>query len=112
MQEFHSDHIEEIQMGFEIKGLKELQQKMEALAEVKSVPVPELLTPEFVSACSKYASAQELFDASGLEIGTAEKFEEHRSELDEFLGKNTTYGNWSEMIGAAGEQYLKAKLAS
>lgn len=98
-------------MGFEIKGLKELQKKMEALAETRSVPLTELLNPEFVSACSKYASAQELFNASGVEIDTPDKLEQNRSKLDEFLSKNTSYGNWSDMLSAAGVAYMKAKLA-
>ena len=98
-------------MGFEIKGLKELQKKIEALAEPKSVPLTELLTPQFVLACSKYSSAQELVDASGIDIGTREKLEQNRSELDEFLSKNTSYSSWSEMISAAGVAYMKTKLA-
>ena len=98
-------------MGFELKGLKELQKKLEALAETKSVPLTELLNPQFVSACSKYASAQELFDASGIEIGSKEQLEANRSQLDAFLSNNTTYGSWSEMIRAAGVAYTKARLA-
>lgn len=98
-------------MGFEIKGLKELQKKIETLAEPTSVPLTELLSAEFVSSCSKYTSAQELFDASGVDIGTEEKLELNRGRLDEFLSKNTSYGSWSEMLSAAGVKYMKSKLA-
>lgn len=98
-------------MGFEIKGLKELQKKIETLAEPRSLPLADLLSPGFVSACSKYTSAQELFDASGVDIGTEEKLEHNRNKLDEFLSKNTSYDSWSEMVSAAGVAYMKAKLA-
>lgn len=97
-------------MGFEIKGLKELQKKMEALAETKSIPLPDLLTPRFVSACSKFASAQDMFDASGIEIGSEETLESNRDALDQFLSQNTSFGSWSEMLSAAGTEYMKAKL--
>jgi cobalamin biosynthesis protein CobD/CbiB len=93
----------------EIRGLEELQKKLKAFEEPQSMPLNELLNPRFVSACSKYASAEELISASGVDISTDEKLAHKRSVLDEFLSKNTSYCSWPEMISAAVEEYMKAK---
>lgn len=105
-------------MGFEIKGLKELQKRMESLSQAvkniegqQSVPLAEMLTPNFVMACSRFQSANELFEASGFEIKTEENFKAIPDDKwDDFIRSNTSFSSWKEMLGAAGTAWTKAKL--
>jgi len=104
-------------MSFEIKGLKELQNKLDTLAkntdsiDGQSVPLTEILTADFVASSSRFASAQELFDASGFSLNSPEDFKMiPDDEWDEFISKNTSYQNWSEMRDAAIKQWVKGQL--
>ncbi len=105
-------------MGVEIKGLKEVQQKLNDLSRraseldgQHSVPIADLLTPAFISKCSSYKSADELFDASGFKVKTQEDFAAIPDDAwDDFIRKNTAYGNWQEMLQAAGSVWVKKEL--
>ena len=64
-----------------VTGLTEFQRKLEDMARQAeslsgnhSVPIPDLLTPDFLSRCSRFHSAQEMFDASGFKIEVAGRF--------------------------------------
>jgi hypothetical protein len=108
----YAENVAAIHTGgaMEIKGLKQLQDKLKKLEQTKSVPVTTLLNPRFVSACSRFSDAQELFDASGLDISSEAALEKNRGALSEFIRQNTTYSGWSEMLQAAGTQYFKSQL--
>jgi hypothetical protein len=98
-------------MTFEIKGLKELQNKLKAIDDQQSVPLTEMLTPSFMASCSSFTSAEELFEASGFEVNNNEDFKAiPDSDWDLFIGNNTSYPNWSEMLKAAGTQWTIGKL--
>lgn len=98
-------------MSFEIKGLKEMQNKLESLATTSQVPLTEMLTPSFIVSCSRFTSVEELFDASGFQVNSPEDFKAiPDNEWDSFISKNTSYQNWSEMLSAAAAQWTKAKL--
>lgn len=98
-------------MTFEIKGLKELQNKLKAIDGQQSVPLTEMLTPSFMVSCSSFASAEELFKASGFEVNNSEDFKSIPDiEWDSFIGNNTSYPNWSEMLKAAGTKWTINKL--
>lgn len=58
-----------------VTGLDDFQRKLDDLARrakslsgAQSVPVPELLTPDFLHRCSRFHSANEMFEASGFKI--------------------------------------------
>lgn len=105
-------------MGIEVKGLKEVQRKLDDLSRrakkldgQHSIPMADLLTPTFISKCSRYNSVEELFNASGFSVKTQEDFSAiPNDEWDEFIGKNTTYGNWQEMLSAAGAEWARKEL--
>ncbi len=98
-------------MTFEIKGLKELQNKLKAIDGQQSVPLTEMLTPSFMASCSSFTSAEELFEASNFEINNVEDFKAIPDiEWDLFIGNNTSYLNWSEMLKAAGTKWTIDKL--
>jgi hypothetical protein len=95
-------------MGFEIKGLKELQAKVGKLAALdgKKIPLGELLTPAFVASASRFGSVQELFDASGFQVNKQEDLATIPADKwDQFISANTTYQSWSEMMSAAFAQW-------
>jgi len=91
-------------------GMAELQRKLEdltpgaeRLSGTHSVPIPELLTPDFLSRCSGFHSAQEMCEASGFKIESAEDFAAiPDAEWDEFVRANTSFASWEAMLGKAG----------
>lgn len=99
-------------------SLKDLSKKLSALAEnakrlegQHSIPVTELLSPSFVSSCSKFQSAEELFAASGFKIDCAEDFKAIPDlEWDAFIQANTSYHHWEDMLKAAGAIWTKKAL--
>jgi hypothetical protein len=105
-------------MTMEIKGLKEFQRKLEDLSRrsqdlegTHSVPVTELLTPAFLSSCSRFRSAEELFEASGFPVNSQEDFAAiPDDQWDAFIGQSTSYSNWEEMLHAAGAAWAKTRL--
>lgn len=105
-------------MSFEMKGLKDLQKKLSELEKgagtvdgTHQIPLTELLSPAFISSCSRFSSVEELFEASGFKIESAEDFKAIPDlEWDSFVKANTTYENWLEMQKSAAAQWTKKKL--
>ena len=105
-------------MNFEIKGLEELSKKMDDLAQraeqldgSHSVPLPDLLTPTFLANCSKFASAEEMFKASGFKIDSPEDFKaipDH--EWDAFIKNNTSFDGWKQMLDSAVAEWTTKQL--
>jgi hypothetical protein len=105
-------------MRIDIKGLKEIERKLNNLSNraqsidgKDQIPFDELFTNSFISRCSEYSSVEELFSASGFKIDTQEDFEViPDKEWDEFIRKNTIYANWDEMLQAAGADWVSRKM--
>jgi hypothetical protein len=105
-------------MTIEIKGLKELERKFDDLSRragnldgEHNVPVAEVLTPAFLSKCSRFQSVGELFEASGFNVKSQEDFAAIPDDKwDDFIKKNTTYSSWQEMLNAAGAEWVKNQL--
>lgn len=99
-------------MGFEIKGLKEAQEKLKFLASVddQELPFGELLPPEFISAASSYGSVKELFDSSGFTVNSHEDLKAIPvDKWDEFIAEHTSYPSWQEMLSAATAKWIATK---
>ena len=104
-------------MSFEIKGLKEAQDKLKKLADDaekldgQSVPLSEVLTDEFVQKNSPFDSLDNLIKASGYTVESQEDLEAiPDEEWDRFISENTDFDSWQEMIDSAGAIYAKNKL--
>lgn len=101
-----------------ITGLEEFQRELdtmarraESLSGNHNVPIPELLTPDFLSRCSRFHSAEEMFEASGFKIETAEDFAAiPDAEWDEFIRANTSFASWEAMLGEAGGEWAARRL--
>lgn len=106
-------------MSVTIKSNGNLEQLKKNLAEVAGttqVKLVDLMPSQFVSNCSKFASLEELFQASGFKVESPEDFAAiPDDEWDAFIKENTTYANWLEMQKTAHSEYaakyLKVALA-
>ena len=93
------------------RQLEEFQNKIESVSGEQSVPLNELLTPDFLATCSTFSSADELFERSGFKVESKEDFAAIPDEpWDEFIRSNTSFFNWKEMLQAAGAAWVKSKL--
>lgn len=105
-------------MTMKITGFTELQKKLGDLSRraqnlegPRNVPVTELLTPAFLSKCSRFNSAAEMFEASGFAVNSQEDFDAiPDDQWNAFIEQNTSYSNWEEMLKAAGAAWVKREL--
>ena len=101
-----------------ITGLDEIQRKLEdmsrraqSISGTQNVPIPELLTPEFLRQCSRFNSASDFFEASGFKVETSEDFAAiPDDEWDEFIRANTSYATWKTMMGEAVKGWTAKKM--
>ena len=84
--------------------LDDLDRKARELDGKHEVPIEEILTPDFVSSYSKYASIDSFFEAGGFNFESQEEFEHvPDEELDAHVQATTNFGSWDEMLTEAGE---------
>ncbi|HEX3684997.1 MAG TPA: hypothetical protein VHU83_20855 [Bryobacteraceae bacterium] len=94
-----------------LQPLKDLARRARELEGRRNVPVTELLTPEFLSSCSRFASADEMFEASGFQIESAEDFKAiPDAEWNAFISSNTSCPNWETMLAEASGEWAKRQL--
>jgi len=94
-----------------IKGLKEAQDKLQKLQDIKQVSLGQLLTPQFISANSEFENIDDLFQNSGFKADTAEDFAAiPDDEWDAFIAAKTRFPNWEEMQKAAFQEFLAQAL--
>lgn len=103
---------------FEVKGLDKLNKKLDDLAEKAKnldgkhkIPLNELLNPTFISQCTRFATAEEMFDASGFKLDTQEDLAAIPDEkMDHFIRSISSFENWQEMIDQAVKDWTANKL--
>lgn len=101
-----------------IHGLDELGKTLRGIADNAreldgrhSVSLDDLLTPEFVARNTRFANADELFNAGGFSASSQEEFEAIPDEmLDAFVRAQSPFDSWQEMLSAAGGEWAKRKL--
>ncbi len=102
-----------------IEGFDELQNKLQDLANKAgeldgehSIPIAELLSDDFISENTKFSTIDELFEASGFEVGTQEDFVNIPDlEWDEHIRTHSSFENWQEMLNAASQEWVVSKLS-
>lgn len=102
----------------EIKGLEQLQNKLKALQDNAQkldgqhhVPVTELLTPKFVAEHTSFSTAEELFEASGFTIESAEDFSGIPDDAwDAYIESVSDFEGWEAMLSKASEAWVSKKL--
>lgn len=101
-----------------ISGLDELTKQLDRIAkgaeeldDTQSVPITELLSPEFVSSHTRFANAEEMFDASGFKVESQEDFAAIPDvEWNEFIRSISSFSDWQTMLGEAGATWAAKKL--
>jgi hypothetical protein len=101
-----------------IEGLDELSKKLDNLAQkaqeldgTHNVSLTEVLSPAFVSAHTRFANADEFFEASGFTFQSKEEFEAiPEGELDKFVQSVSSFGSWQEMLQAASQAWAVKRL--
>lgn len=107
-----------MEFDFDTNGLEDATEELndsapqvEALRGDVHLRADDLLTPEFLEACSSLSSFDELLKASPFEVMSMADFEAIPDDAwDEFIAKSTTYCGWEEMLGAAAQAWAKRQL--
>jgi hypothetical protein len=102
-----------------VTGLEELQRELndmarraEDLSGTHSVPISELLTPDFLLQCSRFHSLDEMFEASCFKTESEADFAAiPDAAWDEFIRANTSFANWEAMQGEAASAWAARRLS-
>jgi hypothetical protein len=101
-----------------ITGLDQMQRKLRQLSDrakklhgTHQVPLSELFPPEFMQRHSKFDSLQDLFEASGFTIESAEDFAAiPPDQLDDFIRSSTSFASWKEMKRKGTEKWAAREM--
>lgn len=92
-----------------LSGLKKLQKNLEDMEGTHTVPITDVLTPEFVSSHSRFPDFETLLAEAG--ITTKEEFEAYPdADFDAFIAANTNFESWLDMQRQGGAAYTKRLL--
>jgi len=98
-------------MPLNFKGIEKLQKNMSELSKKTEIKLTELMSPSFISSCSKFESIEALFDASGFTVESPADFTAiPDEEWEEFIVGNTSFSSWIVMQHKAMEDYIKKLL--
>jgi hypothetical protein len=94
-----------------VKQLENLQRSAEELNGTHTVPLSEVLTPEFLTRCSGKGTLDEILGAAGLSCSSQEDFEAIApAALDAAVAKGTSFGSWQEMLDQATQEWALRQL--
>lgn len=104
----------------QLKGFDEFSKKLKRISDnaqrlersgPQSVPLTEILNPQFVSSHTRFADVDSLFKESGFKIDSQEDLKAiPDDEWDQFIRRETTFASWKEMLSVAGAQWAKKQL--
>jgi len=93
------------------REMQRFQDKIQRLSGTRTVPITDLLTDDFMRKHTSFSSAQQMFDAIGFEINSAEDFQRiPDQDWDAFILRGTQFTSWDDMLGHAGEEYVVKQL--
>lgn len=95
-----------LKISMDLKGLKELEKKVDALSGEKAVSLEEIMPDSFVRANTDFNTLQKMFDAGG--VRTPENI--NSEAFSKFIAARTRFPNWTAMLEAATQEYFKRKL--
>jgi hypothetical protein len=87
------------------KKLKELQDKLDRLEYEHEVPLSEVLSDDFISRHTPYASATALFAAGGFRTGEVQE-----DKMDAFVRSVSKFQSWQDLVNAAAKEWSSKKL--
>jgi hypothetical protein len=91
-------------------GFDRFRRNMQELAAMKTIPVADFLTDDFVRTNTDFKTTQQMLDASGIKSADAEV----TPALDQFVVEHSggKFSGWRDMTHTAFGEYAKRKLAS
>ena len=93
----------------DFSGLKKVQRNLQDMAGTHTVPITDVLTPEFVSNHSRFPNFETLLTEAG--ITTKEEFEAYPDAgFDAFIAASTDFESWLDMQRQGGAAYAKRQL--
>ena len=93
------------------KQIDKLQKNVQRISKLDSVSFDELFTSAFMSKYTQFGSIEDMIDASGHRVESAEDFEKiPDDEWDAFVKKVTQFSCWEKMLATAGEQFIGKQL--
>jgi hypothetical protein len=103
-------------MKFELKGLKETQQKLERLRQnaaamdgTHEVPLADILSPAFLRQHTRVGSLDELFVEWKVDVAGFKALSDEQK--DEFTKASTTsFQTWHDFVAAGAREYTKSQL--
>lgn len=102
-------------MSFEIKGLEELRDSLEKMAETaKNIEgqhtFQEMFPNSFMKKYTKFDTIENLFDAYCIPK-TQEEFESFPQEqMDHIIQQSTSFDSWQSMLDTAAQELFLLKL--
>lgn len=102
----------------EVSGLEEiigklgdLRRKIKAL-EAEGMLLAEFFPVDFLRKHTDFESLEDMLQASGFVVESPEDFKKiPEGEWDSFVKGHTQFSNWSEMLSAAGKEWVERNLA-
>ena len=95
----------------DLKPLDDLARRAQELDGQHEISIASLLTADFLGQCSRFKSADELFEASGFSVHSAEDFRAiPDAEWDTFISGNTKFANWQDLLSAAVKEWTIKQL--
>lgn len=93
------------------RELEKLQNMFEKVEGTRSIPMDEILNPEFMIRFTIFSSLDDLIEKSGYTVETEEDFERiPDKEWDEFISAHTQFSSWQDMLDLAANEYFQQQL--
>ncbi len=98
------------------RPLRKLRENLRKLEGDKTVPLTDLLTPEFMAAYTSFPDLDSFLEASGLFPRDADSetfssvLEEKRTELDAWTAKESSCNSWDDLLATGGREYIQREL--
>lgn len=91
--------------------LDDVAKRFQDLDAEASAALPDIVTDDFVSRHTSFATLDEMFTASGFQVETQEDFAALPvNEWNEFIRSVSGFDGWQSMLGAAGQEWARRKL--
>ena len=105
-------------MGFEVKGLRELERNLKrmersvrAIDGTNHVPVTEMFPPAFMRRHTDVGTFEELIEVGGFTVDSAEDFAAiPDAEWDAHIARVTRFPNWEAMLKKGGTEWVTRKI--
>lgn len=105
-------------MNLKIKGLREVERKLDELARkakaldgTNHVPLTDMFPPTFMQKYTSFETLEAMLTAGGFTAGTQEEWDAiPQEQLDAFVAQHSRFGSWQEMLNTGGTEWASRQL--